>query len=409
VSASPKGAQRGEAERRSRGAALEYDPFDWSIQRDPYPLYRRMRDEAPAYHNQKLGFWALSRYADVLEATLDWETWSSAGGVTVEGEVAFPILISMDPPRHTRLRNLVSKAFTRRRVAELEPVVRALAVRLLDPFAGERGMDLVQDFAARLPMDVISHMLGIPPEDRDAVRGWSNLLLEREERSAERPAASFEAEASLADYFRRTLERLRRRPEAGLMSALLAAEVEDEEGMHRLSEPEILGFCILLAAAGNETVTRLLGSSVLALSRFPGERARLVAEPALLPAAVEELLRYDPPSHYQGRTATREVAIHGQRIPKGARVLLMTGAACRDEREYPEPDRLLLGRRIERQIAFGYGHHICLGASLARLEMRVSLEELHRRFPVYEVDESRLELAHSSNVRGYASVPLRFG
>jgi cytochrome P450 len=191
------------------------------------------------------------------------------------------------------------------------------------------------------------------------------------------------------------------------MSALLAAEIEDEEGRHRLSEAEVLGFCILLAAAGNETVTRLLGCSALALSRFPGERARLVANPGLLPAAVEELLRFDPPSHYQGRTATREVELHGERIPKGARVLLLTGAACRDEREYPDPDRLRIGRPIERQIAFGYGHHICLGASLARLEMRVALEELHRRFPEYEVEESGLELAHSSNVRGYASVPLR--
>ncbi len=389
--------------------AVEYDPFDWSVQRDPYPLYRRMRDEAPAYHNERLGFWALSRYADVMDATLDWETWSSASGVTVEGEVDFPIMISMDPPRHTRHRNLVSRAFTKRRVAELEPVVRELAVRALDPFVGQRRLDFVSDFAARLPMDVISHMLGIPPEDRDAVRGWSNALLEREEKSALRPAASREAEACLADYFRRTIRRLRGRPESGLMSALLAAELQDEEGTQRLSEPEILGFCILLAAAGNETVTRLLGSSVLALSRFPGERARLVADPGLGPAAVEELLRYDPPSHYQGRTATRDALVHGERIPKGARVLLMTGAACRDEREYPDPDRLLLGRPIERQIAFGYGHHICLGASLARLEMRVSLEELHRRFPDYEVEESGLELAHSSNVRGYSRVPLRFG
>lgn len=390
----------------------EYDPYSYELDIDPYPVYRRMQDEQPAYYNERLDFWALTRFDDVLAAFLDWRRFSSARGTVLElmdRDVSGPLIIFMDPPRQTRLRNLVSKAFTPRRVAELEPQIRSIASAHLERLVGRRRFDVVKEFTARLPMDVISALLGIPAEDRDAVRGWSNDILHRDPGKADPPRRAVEAMGHLLAYFRDALLERRRRPREDMMTALLQAELRGEDGrLERLSDQEIQAFFNLLATAGNETVTKLLASAFYWLERNPGERRRLVREPGLIPGAVEETLRYDPPSHYQGRTLTADVELHGRKLPAGARVLLINGASGRDQRRFAEPDRYDVRRRIDLHLAFGHGQHICLGASLARLESRVALEEFFRRFGEYEIPEEGVERMHSSNVRGFSGLELVF-
>ena len=390
---------------------IHYDPSDYAIDADPYPLYRRMRDEAPLYHNEKMGFWVLSRFADVWEATMDFETYSSAQGTTLEEQPqGFPLMLWMDPPGHQRLRNLVSKAFTPRRIQEMDGTIRELAGEFLDPFAGVGEMDAIDDFTGKLPMNVISTLLGIPREDREMVRHISNRIMHREEGSVEHTADSMQAAMELLGYFGKCIEARQKKPTGDMMTALVQAELPDANGgSSTLSDEEILGFCILLAVAGNETVTKILGNGIYWLWKNPDQRAALAQDASLVPGAVEELLRYDPPSHYQGRVTMKDVAWYGQTVPEGARVLLLTGSTGRDEREFPDqPEKFDIHRRIERHLGFGHSRHICLGANLARLESKIAIEELLRRFPRYEIDIDRAERVHSSNVRGYAKLPLRF-
>jgi cytochrome P450 len=392
-------------------SAIHYDPSDYAIDADPYPLYKRMRDEAPLYHNEKMGFWALSRFHDVWEATMDFETYSSAQGTTLEEQPqGFPIMLWMDPPGHQRLRNLVSKAFTPRRIQEMGGIIRQLASEFLAPYASEGGMDAINDFTGKLPMNVISTLLGIPREDRETVRQISNRIMHREQGSVEHTEDSMAAAMELLGYFGQCVEARKKKPTDDMMSALVQAEVPDADGgSSTLSEEEILGFCILLAIAGNETVTKLLGNGIYWLWKHPDQRAELVRDAGLIPGAVEELLRYDPPSHYQGRVTMKDVEWYGQTVPQGARVLLLTGSTGRDEREYPDhPEQFDIHRRIERHLGFGHSRHICLGANLARLESKIAIEELLRRYPGYEIDIDKAERVHSSNVRGYARLPLRF-
>ena len=390
--------------------SVEYDPYSYELDLDPYPVYRHLIEHEPAYYNPRLDFWALTRFDDCLAAFLDWETFSSAQGTVLElmgKPMAAPILIFMDPPRQTRLRNLVSKAFTPRRMAELEPRIREIAARHLDPLVGRLRFDAVKDFTAKLPMDVISSLLGIPAEDRDRVRGWSNDLLHRDPDDPDPTPRAFEAMSHLHEYVTGLLDERRRRPRDDLASALLQAELPGEDGApERLTRGEIVSFVNLLATAGNETVTKLLATAFHLLWQHPDQRRLLGDEPALLPGAVEELLRFDPPSQYQGRVVTRDVELHGRQIPKGARLLVINGASGRDPRKFPDPDRFDVRREIDFHLGFGYGRHICLGASLARREMRVALEEFLRRFPTWEVDEAGIERMHSSNVRGFSGLPL---
>jgi cytochrome P450 len=387
---------------------MEYDPFSYEIHVDPYPTYGYLREHEPVYHNPKIGFYALTRFEDVWDATLDWQTFSSTAGPSIETiEMSIPMMIAMDPPAHSVNRGLVSKAFTPRRIAALEPRIREIVTGHLDRLAGRKRFDAVADFSARFPMDVISTLLGIPPQDRDQVREWSNAQLHRIPGQVMPPPESLVAMRHTRAYFERLLDERRTHPQGDLLSALIGAELEDEEGrVRRLSTEELLGFCTLLSSAGNETLTKFFGNAIYHLARNPEQRAELARDPALVPNAFEEILRLDPPSQYQGRITTREVELHGRTIPTRSRVILVTGAACRDEREYPDPDALDIHRRIERQIGLGYGRHLCLGASLARLEGRISLEEWHRRFPVYQVHEDELGYVHSSNVRGFTSVPV---
>jgi cytochrome P450 len=391
-------------------AALEYDPTSWETQEDPYPVYRWLRDEAPVYRNERMGFWALSRFEDVWDATLDWKRFTSTHGPTLEKQPPnpLPVMISLDPPQHTRVRALVSKAFTPKRVAEMEPVVRRLTQERLAGLEPGMQIDLFEQLASSMPMDVISTMLGVPRELRDRVRHLTNAFMLREPGELEMGPRQLKIGAELYAIFGELIAARRRAPEDDLLSALIAAELADESGRATaLSDAELLGFCMLLGSAGHETTARLICNSAVTLARHPDQRAALAADPALLPNAVEEMLRYDPPSQVQGRWTTCDVTLHGVTIPEDVRMLLLTGAASRDPREYEAPDRFDVHRRIERHLSFGYGQHLCLGKSLARQECRVAFEELLARFPGYEVDESNLVWAHNNNVRGYAKVPVR--
>jgi cytochrome P450 len=390
-------------------ADVEYDPFSYEIDQDPYPVYRWMRDHAPAYRNERLDFWALTRFEDNLAAIVDSATYSSTWGTSLEfmdgPKDGMGLMIFMDPPRHTRYRKLVSKVFTPGRVAALEPMIRATAVRHLDVLAGRPRFDVVREFTARLPMDVISTMLGIPEADRAEVQRRANLMLHREPGNPLPVPEAIAASLELDRYWRGQIEERRRRPKDDLMTKLVEVELPGDDGaLQRLTDEEIRAFFILLATAGNETVTKLLATAFHELAKNPDQRRILAREPRWIPNAVEETLRYDPPSQYQGRVTTHPVEWHGRHIPERSRVLLINGASGRDERRFPHPDRFDVRREIDLHLGFGYGRHICLGASLARLESRIGIEEFLRRWPEYEVPADGIERMHSSNVRGYAGL-----
>jgi cytochrome P450 len=393
----------------SEGQPVEYDPTSWEIQENPYPVYRWLRDEAPVYHNEALNFWALSRFQDVWDATVDWESFTSTRGPTLEKvDSPLPLMISMDPPQHTRVRALVAKAFTPRRVAAMEPIVREITRERLAGLEPGMQIDLFEQLASSMPMDVISSMLGVPAEHRDRVRHLTNEMMHREPGELDVSDRHRQIGAELFATFNDLIDARRKRPQQDLISALIEAELEGEDGEPtKLTQLEILGFCMLLGNAGHETTARLICNSAVTLARHPDQRRELVSDPSLLPDAVEELLRYDPPSQVQGRWSTRPVELHGITIPEDVRVLLLTGAAERDPREFDEPDRFDIRRRIKRHLSFGFGQHLCLGKSLARQECRVAFEELLARFPDYEIDEANLVWSHNNNVRGYAKVPMR--
>lgn len=389
---------------------IHYDPTDWETHKDPYPIYARLREEAPVYHNEELTFWALSRFEDCWDAHLDWETFSSAWGPTLEKfDSPLPMMIAMDPPTHTRLRQLISKAFTPRRVAELEPIVRKITRERLEGLEPGDQIDLFERLASSMPMDVISTMLGVPAADRDRVRHLTNASMHREG-GLEIPESAMNAQKEVIEYWVAFVQDRQANPGGDdLMAAMIEADLRREDGeLTRLTFEELLGFLLLLGNAGHETTSRLICNGAVALARNPDQRAELVEAPLeLRENAVEEMLRIDPPSQVQGRWTTRAFTRHGVTIPEDVRVLLLTGAAHRDEREFPEPDRFDIHRKLTRTIHFGQGHHFCLGKSLARQECRVAFEEILARFPDYEVDEANLEWAHNNNVRGYAKVPMR--
>jgi cytochrome P450 len=388
----------------------EYDPFSYELDQDPYPTYRWMRDHAPAYRNERLDFWAFTRFQDNYDAFVDPSTYSSSFGTSLEFmDTPKPntgLMIWMDPPRHTRYRKLVSKAFTPARIGELEGMIRRIACEYLDALVGRPRFDVVKEFTARLPMDVISTMLGIPEADRLEVQRRSNLMLHREPGDPLPTREAVEAVQGLMAYVSELIADRRRRPKQDLMSRLVEVELEEDGERSRLSDDDIRSFFSLLATAGNETVTKLLATAYTELWRNPEQRRILVEDPSWIPNAVEETLRFDPPSQYQGRVTTREVRVHGAVIPAGAKVLLINGASGRDERQFEDPDRYDVRRDIELHLGFGYGRHVCLGAFLARLESRIALEEFLARFPDYEIPEGGMERMHSSNVRGLSALTL---
>jgi cytochrome P450 len=370
-----------------------------------------MQDEAPLYHNPELGFWALTRFDDVLAGLGDWASFSSAQGTLIEqiqsGEPPPDMMIFHDPPRHEQLRRLVGRAFTPRRVAELESKVRSMCGLWLDPLEAAGGGEIVADLAGRLPMAVIAALLGAPAEDNHRLKALSDRLLHREDGSMAMPEDGRAAGAELYVYFTELIASRRARPADDMTTDLIAAEIVDAGGQgQKLTDDEIVAFCLLLGVAGNETTAKMIATAMVVLDQFPDERSRLIDQPDLWPNAVEELLRFDPPSHYQGRVATVPVVRHGEEIPQGSIVLLVNGAANRDPRAFAEPDRFRADRAMDRHLAFGHGIHFCLGAPLARLETRFAMEEVVRRFPRYEVDREGIERFHSSNIRGLSKVPF---
>jgi cytochrome P450 len=387
--------------------AVRYDPYDYAVHEDPYPTYARLRDEAPLYYNDDLDFWALSRHADVVAAFRDAQRFSSSYGVSLDPEVWGPqaerttSFLGMDPPRHTRMRALVSRGFTPRRVAELEPHIRELTVRHLDAAAAHGTFDFIRDLAAKVPMDVISELVGVPESDRDELRRLADLLLHREEGVNDMPPAGREAALRLSAYYADLIAARREQPLGDLTSALLEAEIDGD----RLKEDEVTGFLFLLIVAGNETTTKLLGNAWYWASRNPDQRALPFSDPQRVPDWVEETLRYDTSTQMLARLARADVPFHGGVIPDGARVLLLVGAANRDDRVFPEPDAYRIDRDTSDTASFGFGRHFCLGASLARLEARVVLEELVARVADYDVDAEHATRVHSVNVRGFATLP----
>ncbi len=397
---------------------LYYDPYDYTIDADPYPYWKRLRDESPVYQNEQHGFYALSRYDDVLNGLLDTTTFLSSHGIVLEmiSEEPYdiPMMIMMDPPAHTKLRALVSRAFTPRRIAGLEHRVAELCRTFFDALEDEAEFDYVDRFAGLLPPTVILSLVGYPEGHAQEFRERTDQSLHVEEGGtmrnkfrdplvAENGEITNEAFAILPEL----MEQRRKDPQDDLISGLVQAEIEEDGERRTLTLEEILAFVQLLSSAGTETVARLLGFAAVTLARFPDQRRLLVDDPSLIPNAVEELLRYEAPSPIQSRWVARDIELHDTRIPRGSRVALLNGSGDRDERHFDEPDRFDVRRVIDRHLAFGYGTHFCIGAALARLEAKVALAETLRRFPSWEVDEARLERVHTSTVRGYSSVPMR--
>lgn len=386
---------------------LVYNPYLWETQHNPYPIYARLRDEAPVYHNPDLGFYALSRYADVLAAHKDPVTFVSSHGVTLEGgESGQDLLITKDPPLHDWHRKVVSRVFTPRRVNGLEPFMRETCARLLDPFVGEPGFDAVEQFSIQLPLAVIGELLGIPESLRQEIHHLADRLFTRDDTGGI-PADAAAAQIEMGMLLYGIVTDRRAHLGDDVISLLITSDVTDDDGRTwKLTDEELTTRVLELAFAGHETVARLVANGVVALAWYPAQRAELVADRSRLPDAVEEMLRWDAPSHYQGRWTSTDVTLHDTIIPADTRVILVTGAANHDERVYDEPAHFDLHRRIDTTVSFGYGVHFCLGASLARLETRIAFDELLDRFPEYGIDESGIERMRSSNVRGLSKLPI---
>jgi cytochrome P450 len=390
---------------------IYYDPYDFDIDADPYPVWKRMRDESPLYYNEKYDFWALSRFDDVERCSIDWRTYRSGRGTVLEiikqgAEIPPGSILFEDPPTHDVHRSLLSRIFTPRRIAELEPKVRAFCARSLDPLVGSGGFDFIADLGAQMPMRTIGMLLGIPEEDQEAIRDRIDAGLRLEDGAPPAYARVTTDDDVFGDY----LDWRKAHPSDDLMTELITAEFEDHTGERRtLSRAEILGYVGLLSGAGNETTTRLIGWTGKVLAENPDQRAKVVADRSLVPRAIEELLRYEAPSPVQSRWVQEDVEHHGQKIEAGSVMVLLTAAGNRDERHFPDPDRFDVERDIDHHLSFGYGIHFCLGASLARLEGRIALEEVLNRFPEWDVDWSRAEQAHTSTVRGWESLPVVVG
>jgi cytochrome P450 family 130 len=358
-------------------AAIAYEPLSPGFADRAYETYRALRDRRPVHRDPSTGAYALTRFADVRDAAADPATFSSEQ--TGIAQAVLPMLLSMDPPRHDRLRTLVNRAFAPRRVAALEPRIRAVAAELLDALDPERPCELLSAFAWQLPSRVIGELIGVPPERREAFLAWTEVLVDIDPAA---PPSDVKPFGSIYAEFAKLLEERRSERRDDLMSALLDAEIDGD----RLTQEELLGFCFVLLAAGNDTTANLIGNGAVLLARHPEARALLAREPRRLPDAIEEMLRFESPVQRLPRRIRRARTLHGVRIPEGAEIFLVWGAANRDEREFPEPDRFDVARQ-PRHLAFGQGVHFCLGAGLARLEARLAFGELLARFPRYGLAE----------------------
>jgi cytochrome P450 len=394
--------------------AVDFDPFSSAFFDDPLMVYRRLRDEAPVYFNDRYGFYALSRFADVVAAHRDWRGLSSAHGIDLSSLTKDPefikslgMIIMMDPPEHDRFRALVSRVFTPRAVSSLEPMIRSVIAEMLDPLMERESFDAVADFSAPFPVEIISRMLGVPEGERQQIRDWLDLFLHREPGQMD---PTPEGQAALLDvvgyFFDLTLEK-RRRPEDDMLTRLTRVTVDRGDGTETaLSDHEIAGFASLLGGAGAETVTKLVGNAVVLFDDHQDQWRAVRTGPERIPGAVDEILRFLPPSQYQGRFSVEDREYEGGVIPAGFPVLLLTGAATRDPREFEDPDDFDIDRQRSVSIGFGHGVHSCLGAALARLEGRIAIEELGTRWSRLVVDAEGLRRVTMSNVAGYAHVPV---
>lgn len=390
---------------------LYYDPFDFAIDDDPYPMWRRMREEAPLYYNEKYDFYALSRYEDVARELPNWQTYRSGRGTTMDViksgiEVPPGVILFEDPPLHDLHRRLLSKVFTPRRMAAIEPLVRDFCVRALDALAGSESFDLIGDLGAQIPMRTIGYLLGIPETDQARIRDRTGRAIGLKEGTF-RPATADAFENSyqlFADY----IEWRADHPSDDLMTQLLNAQIEENGQLRPLTRTEVLTYTSMIAGAGNETTTRLVGFIGQLLAEHPDQRRELVADFALIPAAIEEVLRFQAPSPVQARYVAHDTECYGQTIHEGSIMLLLNGSANRDERQYPDGESFDIHRNAPH-LSFGQGIHFCLGSALARMQARVVLEEMLTRWPEWDVDYSGAQMAHTASVRGWGKLPIRVG
>ena len=388
--------------------APAFDPYDYAIHEDPYPAYAALREHAPLYRNDERDFWALSRHADVVAAFREPARFSSANGVSLDPAAWGPSahrtmsFLALDPPRHTRMRALVSKGFTPRRVAGLSDAIAGIARGYLDEALQRESFDFVADFAGLLPMDVVSDLVGVPAADRAGLRRLADTVVHRDEGVTDVPRAGIEAALTLAGYYADLVAERRARPRADLTSALLGATIDGD----RLSDDEVIGFLFLMVVAGNETTTKLLANAIYWGWRNPAEVAKPLADPQAAARWAEETLRFDASTQIIARTVAEGFTAHGRAVPAGARLLLLIGSANRDPAAFADPDRYDLDRDTSALISFGAGRHYCLGANLARLEAQVALAEFAGRVAGYEVDETGAQRVHSVNVRGFARLPV---
>lgn len=394
--------------------AYLFDPYDYATQEDPYPAYAWLRANAPLYENTDQGFWALSRHADVVAAFRSEGTFSNKMGVTLDESAWGPnasaamSFLAMDPPDQTRLRKLVSQGFTPRRVKELEPRIREITRSYVEPMIEAGSADFIAEFAGRLPMDVISEMLGVAPSERQELRRLADLLVHRDDGMRDVPPEGVEAFFALHAYYTELLADRRKHPRDDLTSALVVAEVDGD----RLSQDEIIAFLLLMIVAGNETTTKLLGNALYWADRFPAQLRGVLAAGGQAPPVsrvtpwVEETLRFDGSTQLLARYLLQDVQLYGQTAPAGSKLVLLIGSANRDEGVFPAADQYDLDRDTSQMCSFGGGRHYCLGANLARLEANIALDELVSRVGAIEVDGANAVRVHSVNVRGFAALPV---
>lgn len=388
---------------------VRYDPYDVEINADPYPMFKRLREEAPLYYNETHDFYALSRFADVNQGLIDYETFSSARGAILElikANIPIPpgVLIFEDPPIHDIHRKLLARMFTPRKIQALEPKIRQFCAEALDPHVGSGRLDFVADIGAQMPMRTIGMLLGIPEEDQESIRDFANEQMRTEEGG--RMKAASDGMVS-GDIFGAYIDWRAEHPSDDIMTELLEVEFEDETGtVRRLTREELLTYVNVVSGAGNETTTRLIGWAGKVLAEHPDQRRQLVENPALIPRAVEELLRFEPPAPHVARYVTRDVEYHGTTVPEGSVIMFLIAAANRDPRQFgTDSDAFDIHRAPHQHLTFSVGTHFCLGSALARLEGRVALEEILKRFPEWQVDTANAALSPTSTVRGWDTLP----
>ncbi len=390
---------------------LYYDPYDYDIDDNPYEVFRRLRAEAPIWYNSKYDFWVLSRYEDVLNASLDTDTFSSAYGTVLDLMDDDPAnhtsILNEDPPYHNHLRAVVAPQFLPKKIATLEEEIRKIIVHHLKSVEEKTAFDFVEDFARWVPMDVVSALLGVPAEDRKQINIWGHQIGHRDDGQVEPGPLQFEAFQKSTEYFVNMLLNRREHPQNDLASLIATGVFRDGSSERQMTTDEASAMIMIIGLAGNETVARLLASACLLLAKHPAQRQKLRDDPQLIPRAIDEILRVEPPSPVQFRRVMCDVEIHGVVVPEGSRIGLLTASANHDERQYDNAETFDIERKPQRNLGFGYGIHSCLGSSVARLEMRIALEEVLRRIPDWEVDETNAVRIRTSAVRGYSHLPVR--